>query len=418
MANRVLRNLIDSNGGKFFLGGISVGIPLYSYHFYTTRHMDMDIYSQPNINHNQLQNVNKKDSKNDLHDHTDLKNINNINIGQQHVAIDDQFELNPSFKTRFLYKLYHLDFHEIRRSEVLIELLLLSCPAIFAGILSYKTYFTHLLKWKRKHFYNSVNISINTLLTNNDIHPTRFDIRVRTILETKIDDIIPNEKGINLIINAAKKTDELNPFIIIDNDEARKSINNLLRDHITQLSYQTHITKDLLNYGYGNIRDNKTNQFEFNQRYFISSKYVMFITFWPQSGIGSNAVFNQKIRVQLIKKQSLRLMIEKLDVNDNDIWMKGFCGGFFKDRWNLLQTVAREFKNEERNRFTQSLNPYISQCELSMINPMASGYNYINIKSQDPDEVNHENKEKKLINGEDCVEYDHGGQETMYTRLN
>ena len=153
-------------------------VTLQNKHLYITR----NIYYQPSINQN------KKDSKND-HDH-DFENIN-YNIDVDH---DDQFELNPSFKTRILYKLYHLDFDEIRRSEVLIELLLLSCPIIFTGILSYSTYFTHILKWKRKQFYNSVNISPNTVLTNNDINPTRIDIQVAVILETKINDIVPNEK--------------------------------------------------------------------------------------------------------------------------------------------------------------------------------------------------------------------------------
>ena len=98
----------------------------------------------------------------------------------------------------------------------------------------------------------------------------------------------------------------------------------------------------------------------------IVEKYILFMTVWPRAD-----GFNQKIRIQLIRKQSLRNLIQALGTDNEQMWMDGFTGGFFKERWLLLQTVAREFQNEQRLNLVQNRNQYICQCELAMVDPVA-----------------------------------------------
>lgn len=302
----ILRTFISSNTAKFIAGGIAVGVPLHAYHRIVT-------HQAPPITHS----PSRTPADNDI--------------------------LETSFQTRLLYKLYRLDFSEIRRTDVRIELFLLLCPTIFAGILSHRVYLRHSWRWRNKHFFDSVNVSLNTVTANE----SRFDLRVRTILETNLSSIIPNERGLNVFIDAAKKTNSAQPFIVIEDDQTRRSIYNLFKDHISTLSNQTFIAQDILS----------------DSQYGIVEKYIMFMTVWPQTD-----GFNKKIRVQLVKKESLRAMAKALGTKDERVWMNGSNKAFSEERWALLQIVADELESEQRNNLLQSKNKYISQCELGIAN--------------------------------------------------
>ena len=127
MGNRLLSSLMRSNDGKFCW--MVLVLVLHYIHIVCT---SITIF----IVNNALTKTKKRPR---------LIMIWTLKILITILVFDDQFELKPSFKTRFLYKLYHFDFDEIRRSEILIEWLS-SCMC--SNIYIFYTY----IKMERKTF--------------------------------------------------------------------------------------------------------------------------------------------------------------------------------------------------------------------------------------------------------------------------
>lgn len=272
--------------------------------------------------------------------------------GKQHTSSiiyqkqnDNKQEWELSFKTQLLYKLIHFQFDEIKKSEVIIECLLLSFPLLFTGFLSYRLYLKNISRWKSRHFYNSINVSLNTI-SPDTFKPSKYMLRVRTILEKDITQIIPNEQGIKELVNAAEQTSQNNPFIIIKDQKRRLSINNLIKDHIVSLSHSAYITEDLLD---------KNNS--------IRSKYLMTMTVGPQI---QDRGFNKKIRVMLIKKTSIKKLINDIGTNNREEWMKMLQTGF-PERWEILYEISKKMEYSKRTRnWSHGLDQLLNEVELAI----------------------------------------------------
>eukprot|EP01083_Nonionella_stella_P058849 154070_1 len=300
-------------------GGLCIGIPLYKFSMGSaTKHRDVHVTT---------------DTSSNRYGYLDTSLI-------------------PSFKVHLLYKLWNFQFSEITKSEVLIECLLLSLPLLCTATLSYRLYAKTHRNWSRRYFYDSINISLNTVTPaskNNVSTIKNYDLRVRTIIEKDIRHIVPNEEGIKLLIDSAKKTTKENPFIEIENEIMRRSINNLIRDHITALSNQAYIAEDLLN---------KTDSDDMCAR----AKYLMVITVWPQQD-----QFNKKIRVMLFKKDSVKMLMNEVGLLDELIWMNTLKNGF-PETWKLLYKISRKFQQINHFKFRTGIEPYVNQVELAITN--------------------------------------------------
>ena len=70
-----------------------------------------------------------------------------------------------------------------------------------------------------------MNVSLNTIIrtpkpistmatTANAYQPYKYTLYFRTLMEKELKDVIPNQEGIKQLIEAAKGTNDDNPFII------------------------------------------------------------------------------------------------------------------------------------------------------------------------------------------------------------
>eukprot|EP01084_Bolivina_argentea_P107840 192781_1 len=183
--------------------------------------------------------------------------------------------LFPSFKAVLLKKIYHMDFSELRKQEVLIELGLISIPLILTGIASSRLIFHSKRSWHRKDFYNIMNVSLNTIIrTPKPISSTnistayqtyKYTLYFRTLMEKELRDVIPNEEGIKQLIEAAKKTDDSNPFIIIKNSNNHWTVCNQIANQISSICAHSFIHRDIvyhnfINNKYGEIDDSNMSQ--------------------------------------------------------------------------------------------------------------------------------------------------------------
>lgn len=290
---------------SFVFGSFAAGIPLYGLYGYT-------IYkSKYKLDSNEIESENRNDKL--ISTESKIKPIQNKN--------QEEWEL--SFKTQLLYKLIHFQFDEIKKSEVFIECLLLSFPLLCTTILSFRLYRKQQSLWNSQHLYNSINISINTV--SRDINkPSKYKCRIRTILEKPINEIIPNEQGIKELINCAEKTSKSMPFIRFNSEKQKVSIHNLIKDHIISLSHSAFIAEDILD-----APDAK-----------IKAKYIMSITVGPWDLYGKN--YNKKIRVSLVKKDSIKKLVKEIGVESKEEWIKALHTGF-PERWEILYEIARKF---------------------------------------------------------------------------
>ena len=267
----------------------------------------------------------------------------------------------------------NFEFNEITKSTVLIELLLICTPAIFAGAISYYTYFNHYLKFKQRHFFNSINVTLNTVSKNDRIpkHSVTgnmsFILRQRTIMDKDINIIIPNRKGVEILQTAASKATQKQPFIEIDDENYRQSIRSLVRDHISSLCEGAYIYDDLqcTDVDTHNMWSGRAKNFEVSHA--LQRKYIVAYTTWPFG----NKQYNRKIRIMLIKKSALAYLVENLGL-DRENWRSSYSD-LYDDRWWLIYEMAKEWKLNGHIG-----NKYISTVELAAIDYHSIGMNAIN----------------------------------------
>ena len=285
--------------------------------------------------------------------------------------IDQELHVQPSFQTILLYKLMNFEFNEITKSTVLIELLLICTPALFAGAISYYTYFNHYLKFKQRNFFNSINVTLNTVSKGDRRFKGKkvnFVLRHRTIMDKDINVIIPNRKGVEVLQTAASKATQERPFIDIDDHNHRQSIRSLVRDHISSLCEGAYIYDDLqcTDIDTHNMWSGRAKKSQISHA--LQRKYLVAYTTWP---FGNKA--NRKIRIMLIKKSALSYLIENLGL-DRENWRSSYSD-IYDDRWWLLYEMAKEWK--ANGHIEHNENRFISTVELAAIDYHSMGMNPI-----------------------------------------
>jgi hypothetical protein len=80
--------------------------------------------------------------------------------------------------------------------------------------------------WRRKQFLNQVNFSINYL--SNDT------LAMRTLVESKAQDVWLNEYGVNRVFAAAQKTTVEHPFIVMDDQTDQDFINRAVLNVLSE----------------------------------------------------------------------------------------------------------------------------------------------------------------------------------------
>eukprot|EP00483_Globobulimina_turgida_P010264 UN10283 len=174
--------------------------------------------------------------------------------------------LLPLFKAVLLKKIYNMDFSELRKQEVLIELALISIPLLLTGIASSRILFRSKRSWHRKDFYNVMNVSLNTIIRSPKTATgcTKYTLYFRTLMEKEVRDVIPNPEGIKQLIEAAKKTNEENPFIIIENSNNHWTVCNQIANQISSICANAFIHRDIVYHNFinkhGEIDDRNTSE--------------------------------------------------------------------------------------------------------------------------------------------------------------
>jgi hypothetical protein len=81
-------------------------------------------------------------------------------------------------------------------------------------------------QWHRKQFLTQVNFSLN--------YPRGSNLLLRTLLETTVRQVWPNEYGVRMVLAAAAKTTVENPFIVLkhpkDMDFVNRAVLNVLSE--------------------------------------------------------------------------------------------------------------------------------------------------------------------------------------------
>ena len=236
----------------------------------------------------------------------------------QHSALSE-FEstnLQPGFKSIFFYKLFNLDFHEMKRPEVLIELGLISLPLIAGGVTSYKVYYS----WKYKYFYNTINVTLNTIRKEHNYSHNYYSVFWHTILERQINEAITNPRCIRALIKAGKKVQTWKP-------QNLKNVNNNNNNNNNKFNLNSYvITTDMIDaHTYDIICNNLVNMISpLSAQSFlhndilslpnsvINENYLMVLTCEYNDNISyKNYFINNKIRVQLIKESVIEELLQR-----------------------------------------------------------------------------------------------------------
>ena len=121
-------------------------------------------------------------------------------------------------------------FHELKRKEVQMELIMIILPLIFGAFTSYRLYLHRkksqkmaLNKWINKDFHDVLNISLNTIVRcrsfttqQNGMHinPYNYHIHYRTLIEKDAKSVINDEHGIAVLTSSLKKCVDQNQEVI------------------------------------------------------------------------------------------------------------------------------------------------------------------------------------------------------------
>ena len=273
-----------------------------------------------------------------------------------------------SFKAILLHKLYNWDFKELYREEVMIELFVVSIPFIVGCGIRYRAALLRNFTWKNRHFYNSVNISLARVRSTHNGIVSLYDINTRTLMDLSIERLIPNQKGIDSLIQHAKRTSQEKPFIEINDYFERTAFKNLIRDHITSMCRNDWIKRDIL-------RENSD---------IVSKEYIFALIVWPQKNNDSRQMINinKKIRVLLIQKDVLEELIHNIGLESPDNW-HNYYDGFAKNSWMLLREMAILYDNCADIRE----HPIIARCALATTKSIDSLYQPPTIPMETPIET-------------------------------
>lgn len=316
-----------------------------------------------------------------------------------------------------LSKIFAGQFNEITRPEVLTEIALILVPISVSGMIAYRAFHQSAQSWKKKRFFNLVNVSLNTITKNtsgldkNGTIIPKYNLYFRTLVETKIENVITNEHGRNALIKAAKTTTEEDPFIILKNFDAHWLICNKICNHISMLSAQSFIHRDVMltaqnrhneyskkvlknkndldmaaakSYGWCDdveietvIQEKKEeeeeNMMQVSSVEFVDSvecaEYIMCLTREPE-----RSRMTAKIRVMLLAKDTIEQILNEIEsthgvaienIKDED-WTANLEDAAHGYRWCLVKKILTKYKFQERNEKTGTIKWAKPLCSLEL----------------------------------------------------
>jgi len=233
--------------------------------------------------------------------------------------------IQTGFKSQFLEKLWRMDFSELQRPAVLIEIGLISIPLIAGALGSRRVLMQRRKQWLQRKFNTTLNISINTLTKT---RPGHYELRFRTLAEVQLSDVIPNPEGRRQMELASEKTTMDDVILPLPTPHHWICYNQVL-NHIASMSRDGFLMRDIS--GPDSVD---------------SDWYVIGLTCEP-------VTIQKKIRALVIKKEDLLEMAEK-SVDEYDLVEIVY----HRDRIHALKQLALRYKKQlEENVPTESGKP-------------------------------------------------------------
>jgi len=220
--------------------------------------------------------------------------------------------IQPSFRAQFLEKVWNMDFSELQRPAVLIEVSLISIPLIVGAFGSRRLMQRNRKNWLQKQFHSTLNISINTLQKQPNGH---YRLSFRTLSEVQMDAVIPNPEGIKQIELACKKATMEDVLLPLPAPHHWICYNQVL-NHVAAMSRDGFLMRDVA-----------------GPESTISDWYVIGLTYEPNT-------IQKKIRALVIKKNDLLEMADSVEDYD----MVEIV--YHHDRIAVLKQMAIRYKKQ------------------------------------------------------------------------
>jgi len=216
-------------------------------------------------------------------------------------------------------------------SNVLLRLpLMIAVSFMIGGVTSYRLYAQSSKAWRSRQFYSTINVTLNTVTRNPsaDGAAEGYNIFFRTLLELEAKAVIPNEKGLELLLKAARKSNVEQPLIEMPDQNTQWTICNHLANRISSLSASAFLHRDIL------------SQHEAVR----SESYIMVLASEP-----ATAATNAKIRVHLIKRAVLEQLIKDSDSDEREVdWSDKLKNKEFLFRWQVLRRILDIYRQQTR----------------------------------------------------------------------
>lgn len=220
--------------------------------------------------------------------------------------------IQPGFKAQFLEKVWKMDFSELKRPAVLIEIGIISIPLI-AGLFGSRRLIQKNRKhWLERKFHTTLNISINTLTKTT---PGHYNLKIRTLAEIELSSIIPNPEGLRQIELAKEQTTAENPILPLPPPHHWICYNQVL-NHVAAMSRDGMLIRDIC-----------------GSEAVESDWYVIGLTYEPST-------CEKKLRALVVKRDHLLDMAEHSEEYD------GVEIVYHRDRMDALKRLALQYKEQ------------------------------------------------------------------------
>lgn len=220
--------------------------------------------------------------------------------------------IQPGFKAQFLEKVWDLEFSELQRPAVLIELGLISIPVLATVFGSRLVLMKSRKQWMQRKFSTTLNISINTITKTS---PGHYDLKIRTIAEAQLSSIIANPEGLRQIELASERTTPDDVILPLTPPTHWICYNQVL-NHVASMSRDGFLMRDVC-----------------GPQAVDSDWYVIALTCEPN-------VIQKKIRALMIKRSDLLDMANSIDEIDS----VEIC--YHVDRIIALRQMAIRYKKQ------------------------------------------------------------------------
>ena len=213
-------------------------------------------------------------------------------------------KLQTSFKASVVTKLLESDLTDFARTDVVLEMTLLTLPVIFGCITAIQGY----RRWNKRQMYGIINMSLNVFEKGvggkNDV------FYHRVLGELELSKLVPREGQRRLRTAIRNATDE-QPILSLDKTTQIVVLNGVA-NQVSSMCASAFIARDL---GSLNV---------------LSDYYFIVLTAEP-----TRVARMKKIRAMLVKESSLREIAEMRKP-------PAFSDSRLRHRWKLMRHVANE----------------------------------------------------------------------------